>query len=477
MDTSSRPTAINTITSHLPPPPPPQNPVQNAIGDQRNHQQQQAMMNEGEEDAVNEFDEEEGEDYDHSGGEEEEEERPQLAEGFYEIEAVRKKRIRKPDLFVDFVAFEFVFCDWPPGGGGLLGGKQGKPQYLIKWRGWPESTNTWEPVENLLSCPDVIEAFEERFSFYHSLFFFGINLRSKKQRSNRKGKRKQSVGPTPTPQSKKKQKQQSEEGSPAPSFDIPGPTPTPPQSKKKQKQQSGEGSPPPSYDIPTVKLTIIEEPEPEPSSVPSVPDANFSNGTENNLGDTGNNGTTNPSTEPRVASSSNQDSLSEFAIHIQEDRPTEGVVSPAEVSPADGNGTEPVRVGPIVGSRRRKSCAVKRFKKEPNLALRNDARGNTTSDVGGGGVVAQDGIKNTNGLESDNIIDAPTSVAAVTKIIKPVEYSTSIDNDTEEVSVSFLVRRSDGEEVVVDNKYLKENNPILLINFYEHHLQNARFFE
>lgn len=28
-------------------------------------------------------------------------------------------------------------------------------------RGWPETANTWEPYENLVSCFDVIEAFEE----------------------------------------------------------------------------------------------------------------------------------------------------------------------------------------------------------------------------------------------------------------------------------------------------------------------------
>uniref|UniRef100_A0A6N2NIK4 Chromo domain-containing protein n=1 Tax=Salix viminalis TaxID=40686 RepID=A0A6N2NIK4_SALVM len=37
----------------------------------------------------------------------------------------------------------------------------GQLQYLIKWRGWPETSNTWEPLENLQSCSDVIDAFEE----------------------------------------------------------------------------------------------------------------------------------------------------------------------------------------------------------------------------------------------------------------------------------------------------------------------------
>ncbi|KAH9610257.1 hypothetical protein KSS87_010655 [Heliosperma pusillum] len=55
-----------------------------------------------------------------------------LADGFFEVEAIRKRRISK-----------------------------GEPQYLIKWRGWPESANTWEPVDHLQTCPDVVEAYEE----------------------------------------------------------------------------------------------------------------------------------------------------------------------------------------------------------------------------------------------------------------------------------------------------------------------------
>lgn len=32
-------------------------------------------------------------------------------------------------------------------------------------RGWSEAANTWEPVENLLQCSDILDAFEERFFF------------------------------------------------------------------------------------------------------------------------------------------------------------------------------------------------------------------------------------------------------------------------------------------------------------------------
>ncbi|KAG5054863.1 hypothetical protein JHK85_007373 [Glycine max] len=37
--------------------------------------------------------------------------------------------------------------------------------YLIRGcarNGWPGTTNTWEPPENLESIPDIVEAFEER---------------------------------------------------------------------------------------------------------------------------------------------------------------------------------------------------------------------------------------------------------------------------------------------------------------------------
>ncbi|KAK9138106.1 hypothetical protein Sjap_008700 [Stephania japonica] len=91
-------------------------------------------------------------------GEEEDKERPKLDEGFYEIEDVRRKRVRK-----------------------------GQIQYLIKWRGWPENANTWEPLENLQSCSDVIESFEDR-SGNHKCY--------------QKRKRKQGV---PHTQAKKKQ--------------------------------------------------------------------------------------------------------------------------------------------------------------------------------------------------------------------------------------------------------------------------------
>jgi hypothetical protein len=40
---------------------------------------------------------------------------------------------------------------------------KGKVHYLVKWWGFPEDQNSWEPISSLLSCPDIVNEFNRQF--------------------------------------------------------------------------------------------------------------------------------------------------------------------------------------------------------------------------------------------------------------------------------------------------------------------------
>ncbi|XP_042488765.1 chromo domain-containing protein LHP1-like [Macadamia integrifolia] len=346
-------------------------------------------------------------------------ERPKLDEGFYEIEDVRRKRVRK-----------------------------GQVQYLIKWRGWPEAANTWEPFENLQSCYDVIEAFEES-----------------RHTGTRKRKRKSG-----TPHSQPKRKQRS----------------TPNSSVVKLKE--------------TVDVLLSSTPDntslaslypPEGTEAGNATEGKTFWDADNMHEDVNNekptqqpndNGSLNVSLEPVLSTEANgaDPKLSElkgiasdqvnndkFTIHIPDARTTKDGLSKAE-------DVEPDRNSRFTGAKRRKTGSVKRFKQESVSSGRVQ---NSTALCGiiSSGRVEPQGIAEAGTMGEDTgektKSDYFTSSSSIAKIIKVVGYSASISNNVQDASVNFLVLRSDGKEMVVDNEFLKTNNPLLLISYYEQHLR------
>uniref|UniRef100_A0A2A4J9C1 protein-synthesizing GTPase n=1 Tax=Heliothis virescens TaxID=7102 RepID=A0A2A4J9C1_HELVI len=49
--------------------------------------------------------------------------------------------------------------------------EHGKEYFFIKWKGWPDSENTWEPIEHLENCPGILKQFlsEEEFKYCHKM--------------------------------------------------------------------------------------------------------------------------------------------------------------------------------------------------------------------------------------------------------------------------------------------------------------------
>ncbi|XP_050385184.1 chromo domain-containing protein LHP1 [Argentina anserina] len=370
---------------------------------------------------------EEGEEGEEAEVEDENKERStKLDEGFYEIEAIRRKRVRKGQL-----------------------------QYLIKWRGWPETANTWEPLENLQSVSDVIDAFEE-------------SLRSGKQR-----KRKRKSG-TPHTQPKKKQQQQLLRSTD---------TVTDEELSNAEKALSSNG----------ISGSGVDGTPPPQQSLHSVGDGEV-NGCANNTEtamniDSGNSFASFPQqinerreeneydpklSELKATVSTNNISSDKLSVHFQEAKAPEVNGPTNGLSKVDSE--DPVQSIRTTGAKKRKSGSVKRFKQEApkdEVGAMQNVPTRVSTRYAGRVDQTEVGRLDYAGENSGrkNKIEESKEAVRITKILKPMGYSTSILNNVQDVSVTFLGMRSDGTEVIVDNKFLKVNDPLLLINFYEQHLR------
>lgn len=318
---------------------------------------------------------------------------PKLAEGYFEIEAIRRRRLRKGQL-----------------------------QYLVKWRGWPESANTWEPLENLKACSDIVDAFDKR---------------SRSPRSSRKRKRKTACTPTSDPN---------------PSCGKRG---RPPRSEPRQ---------------------LLGHHAVEPKKLPCRTSSRRSSNNINKISFGGLDASVNVVGQKAVQEGSSgvvsvgcPSQWAPLSVSLTDEQ---GENHPANgLSKVENSVRAPLsQGGQVTGAKKRKSGCVRRFKQdEAAMQEQGDIQYLTSDKPGneyGDSTEGETGDKNK-GEDSTSQIHIPKII----KIIKPVRYFATVMDGVQQVAITFKALRSDGEEVVVDDKLLKAKEPLVLIDYYEQHLR------
>lgn len=361
----------------------------------------------GEEDEDEDEDEEEEweqEDEQDEEEEEEEEEAPaeepvqgvgspaKLADGYYEIETIRRRRLRK-----------------------------GQKQYLVKWRGWPESANTWEPAENLTACSDFVDAFEKR------------------QQPRYHGKRKRKVTTNPVR------------------------SPNTSHGKRGRPRRSD-----PRF------LSHIPAPERKTLPLRTSSRRATNNTSKNSI--VGFDASVNVVAQPILAQSVTREGSSSVppdGFPCQRAPISVVVQQQDELQPGNGLSTveNPVHAPPsqgvqVTGAKKRKLGSVRRFKQDEVQQDQGELQ------TGRSGKPGAEDVDSTEGETGDRTKGQGCgNQLHIIKIIKPVRYFATMTDDVQQVAITFKALRSDGEEIFVDDKELKNNNPLVLINYYEQHLR------
>ncbi|KAG2279783.1 hypothetical protein Bca52824_051003 [Brassica carinata] len=307
------------------------------------------------------------------------EERSKLDEGYFEIEAIRRKRVRK-----------------------------GKVQYLIKWRGWPETANTWEPLENLHSIADVIDSFEGSL---------------KPGKPGRKKKRKYAG---PYSQLKKKQQrlgydaaEKSDSSTSLNNSSLPGIRgPLDLSGYVAANNNQGEAN---SGNVGMVRQVSLKEYDP----------------TQNEL---------------RGPGGDNVRENGFLKVYPKEfDKDSRFI------------GAKRRKSGSV--KRFKQDGTTSNNNNNNHTTTATTADQNLTPNLDSFGRMVEP--HHNNNLSQKSKVEE----LDIVRIIQPVRFSSSITNNVQDALVTFSALRSDGKEVTVDNRFLKAHNPLLLIEFYEQHLK------
>ncbi|KAG0567841.1 hypothetical protein KC19_7G165900 [Ceratodon purpureus] len=523
----------------------------NAKGEKNNNAREKNVVKDEDSEESNiddrgndENEEEDEDDMDSDDVEEESGQEEVLGEGMFEVEAIRKKRIRK-----------------------------GKKEFLVKWRNWPEKDNTWEPYGHVARCRDILEEFEASQKAKRTKRRFGtytLDGQGKRKRSSistadedapsqSEGKDtvKSSTDSYAVPQEKEgKTRHKLTERTASPSsaeaartlLDLPDEAPT---TSKLAPQLEGNkviGNVVPGEENGADsfgKAVVMYETPPitrvngaEDGVVDGVPSTDTKN-----LGLSGVNGWAEASIGRLTYGDNNKPPLpsSRMVAKRENELLKTPVVTPVAAAQEGRCPTEekpqskPVKVvesghsdeemdtknlnlvhdtvqgvtgssksegGPI-GSKRRKGAVPRRVPQEQDgvqtsledvkkeLGQGLDDYHTTADKVSGKELAAAasriipSADKDCQSALQDSLSGKAMSTPlpaekkeiealekpVITQILKAISYSNSVTHDKQEVVVLFKASRSDGEEVVVDNKFMRESYPLLLIDFYEQHLR------